>query len=48
MRNTIYNLRSKINKDEVDKIQQAKLEQELDGNLIQYRKVNSDENSKNF
>ena len=48
LRGTVLNLRANINKDDNEKIQQAKKNQGLSGNLIKSKIVNSETDSKKF
>lgn len=48
LRSTVYNLRANINKDQKEKIQQAKRNQGLNGNLIQSKIIKSEIESKKF
>ena len=48
LRGTVYNLRANINKDENERVQQTKLNQGLNGNLIQSKIIKSEFASKKF
>lgn len=48
LKDTVYNLRENINKNKNEKIQQAKLNQGLDGNLINSKIIKSEVESKKF
>ncbi len=48
LRGSVYNLRSIINKEQNEKIQQTKLKQGLNGNLIQSKIIKSEIESKKF
>ena len=48
LRNSIYELRAFLNKKKIEKLQKDKLDQGLNGNLIQSKNVKSQSKSKNY
>ncbi len=48
LRNYIYDFRASINKDEIEKLQEAKLKQGLNGELIQSKNIKSENTSKKY